>query len=480
MESLRERWISGPSLRAQVAAAIVGPTLVTMLAIPQQHPPTTVVAVLYVLAVVVVARLGGAIAGIAASILSFLTLNFFFTQPLHTFVVASPEDLVALLVFLVTSVVVGLLLASALDAKARAERRELETRLMNRLTTRLLKGEGTEAVLMDFAEGIRRVFHLDGCEVITSLGSILVGERKGDAQAIRLLAPDHELGEMKLWSLARRLNHDERSVVETLAGQLAVALEGIRLSGEVQRAELEARANELKAALFSGVTHDVKTPLAAITASVTSLIEGRHFDDSSRREHLETIRQEADRLHRVVNNLLDIARLRAGALVASKVPTPIDEVMESVLNRMRPLLGNRPVEIRVADDVPEIPIDVVQIDQVLSNLVENAIKFTPEGTPVSLLAVGSKTSVRVTVFDRGSGVPKDDRGRIFQPFERGDESGPGTGLGLAISNAIVIAHGGRMWVSDNPQGGAAFTFELPVAGPRPPEEVRRAGTGARS
>jgi two-component system sensor histidine kinase KdpD len=165
--------------------------------------------------------------------------------------------------------------------------------------------------------------------------------------------------------------------------------------------------------------------------------------------------------------------------VAIKVPSAIDEVMESTLNRLRPLLGDRPVEMRVGDEVPEVAIDVVQIDQVLTNLIENAIKFTPPGSPISLVAVGNSNWVRVTVFDRGPGIPKQDRVRIFEPFERVQATTSGTGLGLAISNAIVIAHGGRMWVSDNPLGGAAFTFELPSDVEATVQEVTDAGEGAR-
>jgi two-component system, OmpR family, sensor histidine kinase KdpD len=182
----------------------------------------------------------------------------------------------------------------------------------------------------------------------------------------------------------------------------------------------------------------------------------------------------------VVNNLLDLGRLRAGALVAVKVPSPIDELIESVLNRLRPLLKDRPVDMRVGEDVPEVPMDVVEIDQVLTNLIENAIKFTPPRSPISLMAVGSSDCVRVTVSDRGPGIPKEDRARIFQPFEQGDNSSSGTGLGLAICQAIAEAHGGRMWVSDNPQGGAAFTFELPSEPPSVAGEVNDVRTRARS
>ena len=253
----------------------------------------------------------------------------------------------------------------------------------------------------------------------------------------------------------------------------------MRLSTEVRRAELAAQANELEAALFAGVTHDVKTQLAAITTSVASLVDGQDFSEVDRRAHLDTIKQEAERLHRVVNNLLDVARLKAGALEPKKQPGAIDELMESVVHRLRHLLEGRAIEIRVGDDVPEVPMDVVQIDQVLTNLLENAVKFTPSGSPISLSAIGSAEVVRVVVSDRGSGIRKEQRGRIFEPFERAGESTSGTGLGLAVANAIVVAHGGRMWVSDNPAGGAAFTFELPC-GPPVTEEVPSAWARSRS
>ena len=481
----RFRALRGPitSLNRRVVAAATVPVTVTLLAIPQQRPSPSVVAVLYVMAVVIAARVGGALSGIAASLFSFLSLNFFFTPPFHTFAVGAPEDLVVLFVFLVTSIIVGVLLSSAVEDKSRAERRELEARLLNRLATRLLAGESTEKVLTGFAEGLCDVFDLSRCEISTtftpSANAIRV-ESSGHPERVQLSARGHDLGEIRLWIGARgRLGEAEHAVIESLATQLALALEGMRLSVEMRRVELEAHTSRLKAALFSGVTHDLKTPLGAIMAAVTSLIEGRGFSDAQRREHLDTIQQEAERLHRVVNNLLDVARLRAGALVATKVPVAIDEVMEGTLNRLRPHLDDRAVEIRVGDGVPEVSIDVVQIDQVFTNLVENALKFTPPGSPISLLAVGNAEGVRVTVFDRGPGIPKQDRGRIFEPFERGGVSASGTGLGLAISHAIVIAHGGRMWVADNPLGGAAFTFELPSGVEPSSEEVSDAGESAR-
>ena len=460
-------WPRAPT-RTKLLVSAAGPVAVTLLALLEHHPETAVVAVLYVLAVVIAARVGGAVAGFAASILSFLALNFFFTEPVHTFTVGAAEDLVSLFAFLLASVIVGLLFSAALDAKGKSQRREQEVRLLNRMATRLLAGEPTVKVLDDFADDLRDLFQLESCQIsitVTPSGPDSWRDVSSYPEHIPLKTSKLDLGHMSLSpGDGRRLSEDERNVIRSLATQLALALEGIRLGAQVRLAELEAHSSQLKAALFSGVTHDVKTPLAAITAAVTSLVDGSDFSETTRREHLETIKQEAERLDRVVNNLLDLARLRAGALVATKSQSPIDEVMESVLNRLRPYLDGRDVELRVGDEVPEVPMDVVQIDQVLSNLIENAMKFTPSGSPISLIAVGSKECVRVTVSDRGPGIPQSDRVRILEPFERGDTSSSGTGLGLAICNAIVIAHGGRMWISENPQGGAAFTFELPCRG----------------
>lgn len=482
MEGMNLEGFLGPDRSSVIRSAFIavsGPALVTLLAVPEDQPTTTLAALLYVLAVLFAARAGGAVAGVLASILSFLALNFFFTPPLHTFAVGSSEDVVALITFLVASVVVGLLLSSALESRAAAERRSSEARLVNALATRFLAGEGIESVLRDFAVGARDLLGIDGIEVSASfVPAVRVGDTGAGMhrEAVRLTARSRDLGEMVLWSRSDEpIAATVKLLAESLGAQLALALDGIRLSSEVRRAELEVEASNVKAMLFSGVTHDVKTPLAAITAAATSLSDEKGgFSDSDRREHLLTIRQEADRLHRVVNNLLDLARLRAGAMVSNKSPTAIDELIESVLHRLRHLLVDRPIEMRVRDDLPEVPIDVIQIDQVLTNLIENAVKFSPPHSAIELTGVGSDRGVRITVSDRGSGIDPEDKVRIFGAFETGDGPAQGTGLGLAICKAIVEAHGGRIWVADRPGGGTSFTFELPAA-TEPAEEVDRAG-----
>jgi two-component system, OmpR family, sensor histidine kinase KdpD len=478
--SSRRRFIAkgktGPMLarerRSQLeglAIAVIGPSLITLLAIPDRRLSTTTVALLYVLAVAVAAGLGGPLAGVAASLLSFLALNFFFTPPLDTFLVGKTEDLAALIVFLLVSVITGLLLSKAVKEKTRAETREQHTQLMNRFTARLLSGRPLEEELCRLTQSLTSLLGLAACTVetiVTNPVKTATGASQGDSFKIELRAKNETFGRLSATPPAsrRRLNATEIAVVESVAGQLALAIESTRLTTAVQAAQVEAETNRLRAALFSGVTHDLKTPLSAITASVTSLLEGSTFSDEQRYEHLDTIRQEAEHLNRVVTNLMDLARLRAGALVPDRSPAAIDELIEAVVARLQPSLDDRDVQLHMRDDLPEMAIDVVQIDQVLTNLVENAAKFSPSGTPIEIKASGNTNLVRVTVSDRGPGIAKDDRERVFQPFERGNGEVSGTGLGLAIARAAVVAHGGRMWAQEGPNGGAAVTFELPTSG----------------
>jgi two-component system, OmpR family, sensor histidine kinase KdpD len=212
------------------------------------------------------------------------------------------------------------------------------------------------------------------------------------------------------------------------------------------------------------VTHDLRTPLASITASVTTLQDtAAELSPDDRLELLETIRQEAERLNRLVGNLMDLSRLRAGALVPSKRPTAIDEVIEGVLVRMEPTLRRHRLNVLLREDLPDVPMDVVQVDQVLTNILENATKFSPPGSEITVQAARWEGSVQVRISNQGTAIPPSMRDRVFEPFVRADESRGGTGLGLAIAQAIVVAHGGTIWIEDAPGGGTGVVFRLPVA-----------------
>ena len=233
----------------------------------------------------------------------------------------------------------------------------------------------------------------------------------------------------------------------------------------VRRAQLDAETNQLRAALFSSVTHDLRTPLASIKASVTSLLsETAVHDAAQQRELLTTVLEETDRLNRVVGNLMDLAKIRAGALEPAREPAAVDELVQAVVARMRPQLAEVSVRSAIRPDLPDVFVDPVQIDQVLTNLLENAALHSPPGGEISITAAPFLDVVQVRVADRGPGIPADDRERVFEAFYRGDAAPerPGSGLGLAIARAIVVAHGGKIWVEGAPGGGTVVVFELPI------------------
>lgn len=473
----RTSWLREPYLRWPVratAVAVIAPGIVTLIAALIRDVPTEVAALLYIPAVVGAAAVGGPISGLGAALLSFTAMNYYVSRPLYSLGIDKTTDLIALVVFTIVALSIGMLLASVLASRARIERREMAARLLTQLSTRLLSGELVEEVLRRFATSAVEMFRLTRCEITTDMTAAPVAvnglvHAANGSQPFKapLLSKGREIGKIEVTPDARRggaLDQDDREMLRTFAGQMALALEGVRLSEEARRARLEAEANKLRATLYSSVTHDLRTPLSSITASVTSLMAGAEaFSAQSRMQHLETIKDEADRLNRIVTNLLDMSRMKTGSLEPKKTPTAIDEVIENVLARLKPLLKERPVTLDVEEDLPDVPMDVVQIDQVITNLVENAIKFSPPGSPIAIETGSDGDAIHVVVSDSGPGIPRHEQDRLFQPFERGDEQlGPGTGLGLAIARAIVEAHGGRIWVEASERGGLAVSFALPL------------------
>lgn len=455
----------GPAARGFfVALATTGAA--TLLAFGGEAVPTSVAALAFVLAVTISAAVGGLWAGIAGSLISFPALNFFFTAPRFTFAVEKTEDVVALFVLLAVSGIVGTLLSSAVRQRTRAERREREARLLHSVATRLLSGEPVDPVLRRFAEAIADLFALARCEVQSPLVAAPVVVDRGDGDAAEEEFPMTTASGQAGRILVRArggLAEDERDVLRTFAGQIALALERLRLAGEAQSAQLDAEESRLRAALFSSVTHDLRTPLASITAAVTSLQdEQTTFSDEDRRDLLDTIRGEAERLNRLVGNLLNLARIRVGALKPDKEPAAIDELIEAVLARLRRLLAGRDVRLKMREDLGEIAIDVLQIDQVLTNVIENACKYSPPGSEITVTAARWHDDVEVRVADRGRGIPVSERTRVFEPFvRRDDDERAGSGLGLSIAQAIVVAHGGSMWIEPTPGGGTTVAFRIP-------------------
>ena len=465
--------------------AVVAPVVAGLASIPLSRGGPAAAIALFLLAIVIASVAGGLSSGLIAALLSSLALPFLYGAPRFRLRLNGTEEVVTAVVFLAVAMVVGLLVGGASEERARASRREREARLLGYLSTKLLTGELPDRVLDDFATVLLEPFGLARCEITVELaGSQLHAVASGpdvtsggpDA-VVPLVVGTVAFGTLKVERPVgkRPFTPDELELLEAAAKQAAAALDRARLDVRARSAQLEAETNQLRAAMFSSVTHDLRTPLASIKAGVTSLLDPTvKYEPEQETELLTTILEETDRLNRLVGNILDLAKIRAGALIPSRKDASLDESVETVIARMRPRMDRVTLKLSIRDDVPDVPVDGVQMDQVLTNLLENAARYSPDGGEVTVTVAPVRDHVQVRVSDQGSGIPESDRERVFEAFYRGARSPemPGSGLGLAIANAIVTAHGGRIWVEGTPAGGTAVVFELPVEGAVMVEEAR--------
>lgn len=298
---------------------------------------------------------------------------------------------------------------------------------------------------------------------------LLLGQRV--VGVLRLLMED----DPRLLSIEQSLGVDrERTNTRTaffwaFVDQAAAVIERERLRRESLQVEVLRRTDELRAALLSSVSHNLRTPLASIKAAASSLLEKDvQWDEEARISFASSIVREADRLNRLVANLLDMSRIEGGALKPEKEWYPLDELIHDVLGRMQLSLRGRAVQTELPDDLPPVKLDYLQIDQVLTNLIENAVRYTPAGSPLEISVRVEDHDMIISVADRGPGIPQGDLERIFDKFYRvmetqaGVARPAGSGLGLAVSRGLVEAHGGRIWAENREGGGAIFSFTLPI------------------
>jgi two-component system sensor histidine kinase KdpD len=457
-----------------VLIGLLTPAIATVVAYPIAPTRPEISIAVFMLAVVIAAVAGGLWSGLIAGILASTLRPLVVEDPQLTFRFDDVEDVATGVVFLSVALVVGLLVGQASEDRARASRREREARFLGTLSSTLHTREVPDRVLDEFAEvlmepfGLSRVeieASLDGTDVravATSNGEVVPG---GPRTSVRLLAGDASIGTLVAERPpgGRPFSRDDQLLLETAARQATAALDRARLDARARNAQLDAETNQLRAAMFSSVTHDLRTPLASIKAGVTSLLDTavRH-DPAQERELLTTILEETDRLNRLVGNLLDLARIRAGALTPTRQQSAMDEIVEIVLARMRSRLAGHVVTADLPASLPDVWVDPVQLDQVLTNLLENAGRHAPEGSEIQVSVLWMHGAVQVRVADEGPGIPLDERDRVFEAFYRGSSipDTSGSGLGLAIAKAVVVAHGGRIWIEEAPQGGCVVAFEI--------------------
>jgi len=307
-----------------------------------------------------------------------------------------------------------------------------------------------------------------GTETLPGAGALylpLVGSR--GTVGVLAVRPDHP---------NLLLSPEQMHLLETFASQIGLAIERALLAKETQQAHVEAETERMRNAILSSVSHDLRTPLATITGAASSLLEGQEtLGPASRHELIRGIYDEAHRLDRQVKNLLDMTRLEAGAVRLQKEWHPLEEVVGAALTRLEGQLQGHLVRTRFPPGLPLVRIDGVLIEQTLINLLENALKYTPPGSPIDLSASEVDKTILFEIADRGPGLPKGEEQRIFDKFYRaGPARESGVGLGLTICRGIIEAHEGRIWAENRPGGGAVFRFTLPLEGDSPGIEPENA------
>ncbi|HLZ31580.1 MAG TPA: ATP-binding protein [Chloroflexota bacterium] len=476
---------------------------------------------LYIIGIAILASRRGLYPALVASVLAFLAFDWFFIPPLHAFTVDDPGEYVALGTLLVTIVIIGQLLAVARSRAQEADLRQRHTQLLYHVSHAALSssqmqpvyalalwrlndtlGLGGSRLYLKAGDGFRHeassgvleevpdeAFWLrqavdDGRLVaiwVQSRNNVRVGtdlapdaaaaESRGSASEARQPTQIHVplriearvegvlvVGPKKDH---RELTADDRQLLDAFANQLAVAVERENIAAQQASTLALQESERLKTALISSVSHELKTPLAAIKASVTALLDETGGTRGVHTELAEGINRETDRLTRLVSNLLDMSRLEAGALRPNLEWVSIADVISDVLDRMQPLLPDHPIAVELAAPVPPTSLDFVQISQVLTNLLDNAGRHSPSGSAISISAEVVREQLRVTVFNAGSHIPPSEPDRLFDKFYRLSVAPGGAGLGLSIARGIVEAHGGRIWAENVGQRGVAFTFTIP-------------------
>jgi two-component system sensor histidine kinase KdpD len=497
---VRDRWRGfGFAILAVAACSAVAAPLAGRFALAN-------LIMVYLFGVLVVALRAGRGPAALASVLSVAAFDFFFVPPRLTFAVADTQYLLTFGVMLAVALVISGLTARVREQAEAARARERRTAALYAVSRACAGAAETYEVVRVAGRHLAEVFesqvavflpHRDG-RLTTAFAENAPFARDPKEHSVAQWAFDHAekaglgtetlpgseaiyvplvvsrgpVGAIGLRPGAGQgpLDSERLHLLGAFANQIALAVERTNLAAEAQAAELQVETERMRSALLASVSHDLRTPLAAIAgASSTLLRGGETLPGEARRELLESVNEEAGRLNRFIANLLDMTRLEAGAITVRKEWQPVEEVVGTAIGQLEERLAGREVCTRIQDSLPLVPLDTTLIGQALANLLENAAKYTPVGSPINIAARLEGESVVIEVADRGPGLAAGEEGRIFEKFYRlPSETGrPGAGLGLAICKAIAIAHGGSITAANRPGGGSVFSLRLPLGGPAP-------------
>ncbi len=421
--------------------------------------------VLYLLAVLAIAIRRGQVAALATAVLGILTLNYLFITPRHRLAIAHSQDFVALVVLVIAAVVVGRLAAigrqRAAEAEVRARvaaAREREASLLAEAASAILAGQSVTAQLENIGNRVARATGASRARVVLEPvpsqgeGEIALPLRAHTRSAWLYVSTDTS------WPV-----RDLERISDPLGRLIDVAVERDRVAEREAETEAGRRAEVARTAILHAISHDLRSPLTAITTAGSAL-RAADITDDERSELIEVIEDEGARLAKLVDNLLDLSKIQAGAVSPQADWCDLHDAVASAAAHLR---TDHPIEFSLPDDLPLVRADASQLERVFSNLIENAVKFSPPRTPVRITAGIGSGRVTVRVIDRGRGVPAQQRPHVFEPFFRGrGNAGSGSGLGLAIARGFVEANGGHIVLQSDADRGTSFAVSFPVV-PQP-------------
>ncbi len=494
--STSHRWLPYLFASGMVAGSGVVAALFAALHLAEAN-----VVMVFLAAVAYVAFRHGRGPAILASVASVLVFDFFFVPPHHTFVVADTEYVLTFLVMLAIGLAISTLTARLKGQVESSRLRERRTSALYHLGRQLSSLSGRVFLVAAAAKQIADIYDAEVAIYASrqhDTPELVFGEAKTIAahpvsvlvaqwviehnqiagagtdtlpNAVALFVPlsasQQTVGAIavRVADPGRLLQPDQRRLLEACAGQLALALERDQMALAAAEATIQAQTEQVRSSLLSSVSHDLKTPLATIAGASSSLLEAPHSDATTRRELLQSIFLEANRLGRLLENILQMSRLESGASTPSKQWHVLEEIVGSALHRTRQAIEHHPVDVRIPASLPLIQVDGLLLEQVFVNLLENAARYTPVGTRVTITAANEEKWIAISVTDDGPGLTPGTEDHIFEKFYRASpafDAGRGSGLGLAICRAVMQAHGGKITASNRPGGGAEFALRLPA------------------
>jgi two-component system sensor histidine kinase KdpD len=475
-----------PVIRSGISGLIV--LVIVGLFFRYVHVNPTTVALSLLLGILIISASWGLRYAVPMSILAALCFNFFFLPPVGTLTIADSQNWVALFAFLATSLV-----ASQLSERARREAREskqrrIEAEKLYAFSQRLLLADNTTELLKSIPAYVVEVFGMENAALHIAAGDRIYrsggeteqlpgtelkevsarGELLIDEDQKRSIAPVR-MGVKTVGSLGLSGDAPSRETLEAVGGLIAIAIERAKAVETLMRSEASREGERLRSALLDSITHEFRTPLTSIKASATSLKSDAAMSEEQRRDFVEIIDEESDRLNRLIGSAVEMAQLDANEVRLESGPHQIREAIDAALEHSRDLIAEHPVDVRLPENLPPAIMDLAWIRKVLQHLVENAAKYSSAGQPIFISSEVRNGSLVTSVADRGVGIDDLERSMIFDKFYRGQRERDrvhGTGMGLAIVKAIMEAHGGHIEVTSQLGRGSVFSFDLRVALPR--------------